>query len=152
MRHPLCLACTLARATHSTGFFPSHDWRKILSAVFRQLWRKVQKNRTSGQTGPVCLMVDDTDFPKRGFQTELIGKVFSHVTHSMILGFKALFLGITDSRSQMLLDFSLVGEEGKKKNYGLKQRLLEPRFFKWHSDESHTAKRIKEYDQSKIVL
>ena len=96
-------------------------------------------------------MVDDTDFPKRGFQTELIGKVFSHVTHSMILGFKALFLGITDSRSQMLLDFSLVGEEGKKKNYGLKQRLLEPRFSKWHSDESHTAKRIKEYDQSKIV-
>ena len=42
----------------------------------------------------------------------------------MILGFKALFLGITDSRSQMLLDFSLVGEEGKKKNYGLKQRQL----------------------------
>ena len=75
MRHPLCLACTLARATHSTGFFPSHDWRKILSAVFRQLWRKVQKNRTSGQTGPVCLMVDDTDFPKRGFQTELIGNI-----------------------------------------------------------------------------
>ena len=129
----------------------SHDWRKILSAVFRQLWRKVQKNRTSGQTGPVCLMFDDTDFPKRGFQTELIGKVFSHVTHSMILGFKALFLGITDGRSQMLLDFSLVGEEGKKKNYGLKQRQLEARFSKEHSDESHTAKRIKEYDQSKIV-
>ena len=82
------------------------------------------RNRASGQTGPVCLMVDDTDFPKRGFQTELIGKVFSHVTHSMILGFKALFLGITDGRSQMLLDFSLVGEEGKKKNYGLKQRQL----------------------------
>ena len=79
-------------------------------------------NRTSGQTGPVCLMVDDTDFPKRGFQTEPIGKVFSHVTHSMILGFKALFLGITDGRSQMLFDFSLVGEEGK--NYGLKQRQL----------------------------
>lgn len=130
----------------------SHDWRKILSAVFRQLWRKVQKNRTSGQTGPVCLMVDDTDFPKRGFQTELIGKVFSHVTHSMILGFKALFLGITDGRSQMLLDFSLVGEEGKKKNYGLKQKQLEARFSKEHSDDSHTAKRIKEYDQSKIAL
>lgn len=130
----------------------SHDWRKIFSAVFRQLWRKVQKNRTSGQTGLVCLMVDDTDFPKRGFLTELIGKVFSHVTHSMILGFKALFLGITDGRSQMLLDFSLVGEEGKKRNYGLKQRQLEARFSKEHSDESHTAKRIKEYDQSKIAL
>lgn len=41
--------------------------------------------------------------------------------NSMILDFKALFLGITDGRSQMLLDFSLVGEEGKKKNYDLKQ-------------------------------
>ena len=72
--------------------------------------------------------------------------------NSMILDFKALFLGITDGRSRMLLDFSLVGEEGKKKNYGLKQKQLEARFSKEHSDESHTAKRIKEYDQSKIAL
>lgn len=72
--------------------------------------------------------------------------------NSMILDFQALFLGITDGRSQMLLDFSLVGEEGKKKNYGLKQKQLEARFSKEHSDESHTAKRIKEYDQSKIAL
>ena len=62
-------------------------------------------------------------------QLQLLGLLmlfpcFTHVTHSMILGFKALFLGITDGRSQMLLDFSLVGEEGKKKNYGLKQRQL----------------------------
>lgn len=41
-------------------------------------------------------MVDDTDYPKRGIQTEMIGKVFSHVEHKMILGFKGLFLGITD--------------------------------------------------------
>lgn len=52
-------------------------------------------------------MVDDTDFPKRGFQTELIGKVYSHVTQAMMLGFKALFLGITDGKTQMLLNFSL---------------------------------------------
>ena len=72
--------------------------------------------------------------------------------NSMILDFKVLFLGITDGRSQMLLDFSLVGEEGKKKNYGLKKKQLEARFSKEHSDDSHTAKRIKEYDQSKISL
>ena len=67
-----------------------------------------------------CFMIRNTS-RNVVFKTELIGKVFSHVTHSMILGFKALFLGITDGRSQMLLDFSLVGEEGKKKNYGLRQ-------------------------------
>ena len=70
-----------------------------------------------------CFMIRNTS-RNVVFQTELIGKVFSHVTHSMIPGFKALFLGITDGRSQMLFDFSLVGEEGKKKNYGLKQRQL----------------------------
>jgi hypothetical protein len=61
-------------------------------------------------------MVDDTDYPKRGIQTELIGKIYSHVTHSMMLGFKGLFIGITDGISQMLLDFALVGEEGKNGN------------------------------------
>ena len=44
----------------------SYDWRRILSTVSWQLWRKTQEKRTSRQTEPVCLMVDDTDFPKRG--------------------------------------------------------------------------------------
>lgn len=71
-------------------------------------------------------MVDDTDYPKRGIQTELIGKIYSHVIHSMMLGFKGLFIGITDGMSQMLLDFALVGEAGKKGNHGLKQNNLTP--------------------------
>ena len=130
----------------------TYDWRKILATVSWQLWRKTQEQRTSEATEPVCLMVDDTDYPKRGIQTELIGKVFSHVTHSMMLGFKALFLGITDGRSQMLIDFALVGEEGKKGNYGLKQKQLDARFSKEHAKNSHTARRIEEYNQSKISL
>ncbi len=130
----------------------TYDWRKILTTVSWQLWRKVQEKRTTEATAPVCLMVDDTDYPKRDVQTELIGKVFSHVTHSMMLGFKALFLGITDGKSQMLIDFALVGEEGKKKNYGLKQKQLDARFSKEHAEESHTAKRIKEYNPSKTLM
>ena len=130
----------------------TYDWRKILTTVSWQLWRKTQEKRTSEATEPVCLMVHDTHYPKRGIQTELIGKVFSHVTHSMMLGFKALFLGITDGRSQMLIDFALVGEEGKKGNYGLRQKQLDARFSKEHAEDSHTAKPVKEYDQSKIAL
>ena len=129
-----------------------YDWRKILAAVSLQLWNKTQEARTSESTGPVCLMVDDTDYPKRGIQTEMIGKIYSHVTHAMILGFKGLFLGITDGVSQILLDFAIVGEEGKKGNYGLKQKQLDARFSKEHDKDSQTAKRIKEYDQSKIAL
>ena len=130
----------------------SYDWRKILSAVSLQLWRKTQQERTTENREPVCLMVDDTDYPKTGIQTELIGKVFSHVTHSMMLGFKGLFIGITDGIGQMLLDFALVGEEGKKGNYGLKQKQLDARFTKDHAESSHTAMRIEEYKQSKIAL
>ena len=104
----------------------SYDWRKILATVTLQLWNKIQEKRTSDSTEPVCLMVDDTDYPKRGIQTELIGKIYSHVIHSMMLGFKGLFIGITDGMSQMLLDFALVGEAGKKGNHGLKQNNLTP--------------------------
>ena len=70
----------------------------------------------------------------------------------MMLGFKGLFIGITDGISQMLLDFALVGEEGKNGNYGLKQKQLDARFSKEHAEGSHTAKRIGEYNQSKSAL
>ena len=130
----------------------SYDWRKILATVSLQLWNKSQEKRTSDSTDPVCLMVDDTDYPKRGIQTELIGKIYSHVTHSMMLGFKGLFIGITDGISQMLLDFAIVGEAGKKGDHGLKQKQLDARFSKEHDKDSHTAKRIGEYSQSKITL
>lgn len=130
----------------------SHDWRKILAAVSRQLWDKSQESRTAPSAQPVCLMVDDTDYPKRGIQTELIGRIYSHVTHSMILGFKGLFVGITDGVSQMLLDFALVGEAGKDGKHGLRQKQLEERFSKEHGEGSHTALRIEEYGRSKIAL
>ncbi len=70
----------------------------------------------------------------------------------MILGFKGLFLGITDGATQMLMDFCLVGEKGKKGTYNLKQKQLDARFKKERNEDSHTAKRIKEYDESKITL
>ena len=121
----------------------SYDWRHILAVVSGQLWSKSQEKRTSDSGEPVCLMVDDTDYPKRGIQTELIGKIYSHVTHSMMLGFKGLFIGITDGIGQILLDFAIVGEAGKKGNHGLKQKQLDARYTKERDKDSHTAKRIE---------
>lgn len=60
-----------------------------------------------------CLNVDDTDLPKTGFKTEMIGRIYSHVHHRSILGFKGLFLCHTDGKTQNMLDFSLHGEESK---------------------------------------
>lgn len=124
-----------------------YDWRKILINITTQLWRKTLASTERDDRTPVCLMVDDTDYPKRGIQTEMIGKVFSHVEHKMILGFKGLFLGITDGATQMLMDFCLVGEKGKKGTYNMKQKQLDARFSKERKEDSHTAKRIQEYDE-----
>lgn len=129
-----------------------YDWRNILINVTTLLWRKTLANTEKDDKTSVCLMVDDTDCPKRGIRTEMIWKVFSHVEHKMILGFKGLFLGITDGGTQMLMDFCLVGEKGKKGTYSLKRKQLDARFTKERKAESHTAKRIKEYDESKIML
>ena len=63
----------------------SYDWRRILAVVSGQLWGKSQKKRTSDSTEPVCLMVDDTDYPKRGIQTELIGKIYHHQPQDRLL-------------------------------------------------------------------
>ena len=46
----------------------------------------------------------------------------------------------------------MLGEKGKKGTYSLKQKQLGARFTKERKAESHTAKRIKEYDESKITL
>lgn len=65
-------------------------------------------------------MVDNTDFRKCGIQTEHIGKGYSPITHTMILGFIVLFLGITDNNAQMLVDNYLIDEKWRKNNYNLK--------------------------------
>ena len=51
-----------------------YDWRKILANITTQLWRKTQANTERDANTPVCLMVDDTDYPKRGVRTEMIGR------------------------------------------------------------------------------
>ncbi len=56
-----------------------YDWRKILANITIQLWRKTQASTERDANTPVCLMVDDTDYQKRGIRTEMIGKVLPHV-------------------------------------------------------------------------
>ena len=106
------------------------DWRKILYSSATRLWPKIRREGAGSASGTVCLMVDDTEFPKRGVHTEAIGKVFSHVTHKI----------------------ALVGEKGKKGDHGLKKEQLEARLSKDRRKGCATEARLKEYDQSKIAL
>lgn len=130
----------------------TYDWRKILSTISIRLWKKAHTCSEHPSERPVCLMIDDTDYPKTGLCAEKLGKVFSHVEHKMIAGYKGLFLGITDGVSQMLLDFCILGEKGKNGTYSMKQSQLDKQFYKERNEDSPVQKRIQEYDESKIKL
>ena len=130
----------------------SFDWRRIMNHITKQLWKRVCDR--SDHTGfPVCVIVDDTDYPKRGLCSEKIGRVFSHVSHKMILGFKSLVLAISDGRSQMVIDCELIGEPGKNGNHSMTEKEIAGRYDKKKRDaESAAAKRIENYTKSKIEL
>ena len=127
------------------------NWRGILYSVVRQLYTRITRN-TNLNSETKCLIIDDTELPKRGFKMEKIGKVFSHGKMKSILGFKAMFLCLTDGVSQFLLDFSLHGEEGKKKGrpQGLSIKEAGARYAKPHSEYERISGRSEEYLQSKI--
>lgn len=127
------------------------DWRKLMCHIVCQLWTKVII-RSDHKSDDTCLMVDDTDFPKTGRRMENIGRVHSHLEHRSILGFKALFLGITDGISQMLLDFAILGEKGRKGNYGMSGKELSRRYTIERDDDIAIQRRIDEYSMSKIDL
>lgn len=127
------------------------NWRKLLYHINLQLWNKIQ-TRSDHKEGTTCLIFDDTDYPKTGRRIENIGRVHSHLMHKSILGFKALFMGITDGTSQMLLDYALLGEKGSKGNYGMSNKELNRRFTKERDDEIALEERIEEYSMSKIDL
>lgn len=130
---------------------PKIDWRKLVYYLNLQLWSKV-KVRSEHKERLTCLIVDDTDFPKTGRCIENIGRVHSHVQNKCILGFKALFLAITNGTSQLILDFALLGEKGKKGNYGMSDKELQQRFTKKRDDEDALQERIKEYSTKNTEL
>lgn len=130
---------------------PNLDWRKVMYHINLQLWNKVAV-RSEHRNLTTCLMIDDTDFPKTGRQMEVIGRIYSHLAHKSIVGYKALFLGITDGKSQMLLDFALVGEKGKKGNHGMSEKELANRFTKKRDEDDAIQDRLAEYTLSKIEL
>ena len=124
-------------------------WRKLLYAMNLQLLKKVHRS-TMSHDKPVCLIIDDTDAPKSGKKSELIGKVFSHIQHKSILGYKCLTLLLSDGMSQMLLDFSLHGEEGKTPNreQGLTDKERNCRYNENHTGQE-VGERIGEYTMKK---
>ena len=130
----------------------SIDWRNLAYSINKQLLRKVEKNSDQTNSSPRCLIIDDTDLPKTGRQIELVSKIFSHVTHTVNLGFKGLFMGYHDGKSFYSLDFSLHGEKGKNQNkpYGLTPAQIKKRYSKKRPTLSKGGERVDDYFLSKI--
>lgn len=129
------------------------DWRMILYRINRQLLNKlIVRSDSANSSDPVCLIIDDTDLPKTGTKIEKMGRIFSHVTHSSLLGFKALFLCRTDGKTQTVLDFSLHGEEGRRPDrpYGMTKKQIERQYSKVRNQNQAVTNRMGEYTQSKI--
>jgi len=128
------------------------DWRNLAYSLNMQLIRKVQKGSDLDNSNPRCLIIDDTDLPKTGRYIELIGKIFSHVTHTTNFGFKGLFMGFHDGKSFFSLDFSLHGEKGKNQNkpYGLTPAQSKKRFSKKRHKSSKGSERANDFFLSKI--
>lgn len=129
---------------------PDIDWRKALWHISVQLWNRIHL-RSDHKSEDVCLILDDTDHEKTGRTIERIGRVHSHLAHKAVLGFKCLCMAVTDGVSQILLDFAIVGEKGKKGNYGMSAKELQRRHTTDHDSEV-LSQRGKEYDMSKIEL
>lgn len=129
---------------------PSIDWRKALWHISVQLWRRIHL-RSDHKCDDACLILDDTDHEKTGRTIERIGRVHSHLAHKAVLGFKCLCMAVTDGVSQVLLDLAIIGEKGKKGNYGLSEKELDRRHATEH-DSDVLRQREKEYDMSKIEL
>lgn len=130
------------------------NWRKFLNSVVKKYIKIVEeKAEPSQQQLLKCFIVDDTTCEKTGKRIEMIGRVFDHVVHKSILGFKFLVLGYWDGKSFLPVDFSIHGEKGKNpdKPQGMKKKDLKKRFQMQRPEETCPAsERVDEYFMSKL--
>ena len=84
----------------------SISWRKVIGQINHRIIKKIEQSGTQDTDLPRCLIVDDTDLKKTGKGIEHVSRIWSHVAHSAVLGFKGLFLGYWDSKTFLGIDFS----------------------------------------------
>ena len=130
-------------------------WRLILWHVAMRFIQITESNRVLDEKSkPRYLIFDDTTLAKTGKKIERIGKVYDHVDHRTVLGFKQLIMLYWDGKSSIPLDFSLHSEQGNRQThpYGMTKKDLRKQFKKKRVKESETRSRLEELDYSKIWM
>jgi hypothetical protein len=74
-------------------------------------------------------VIDDTDIEKSGRTFEGIGKIYSHLIHCFLFGYKMLTLCLWDGKSLIPCGLSL-HRENKKNEYGLNKKRQKRQFRK----------------------
>jgi hypothetical protein len=100
---------------------PLVDWKSILLAFARQFLRCVSERGEPDKKAVKCFVIDDTDIEKSGRTFEGISRIFSHVTHGFLFGYKMLTLCLWDGKSLISCGLSL-HRENKKNEYGLNKK------------------------------
>jgi hypothetical protein len=131
---------------------PMTDWRALVLVMILQFETLKQRSKATVTKGTKCFIADDTAFAKRGKTLEGISRIWDHVFHRSILGFKGLFLAYWDGLNFIPIDFSLHNEKGKnpEKPFGLNPVELKARYRKDRSDNSPGASRLSEIRSSKV--
>ena len=91
---------------------PSYNWRALQMRIALILSEKISKLTTNRRK---FLIVDDSLYSRdRSKHTEMLSRVFDHVSQTFGLGFQYLNLCWTDGTTTLPCDFALVGAARKK--------------------------------------
>lgn len=132
---------------------PMINWRTILMMIFLRFEHLAKKNKSVIQGLVRCLIADDTTLPKRGKHIEGISRVWDHVFHRSVLGFKGLFLALSDGKSFLPFDFSMHNEKGKnpQKPFGMEKKDLKARYDKPRNENAPGLQRKQTLIDSKVA-
>ena len=125
------------------------DWRRLLLRMCVRFFAILRKEHAEETEQPRCYIIDDTTLEKTGISIEGISRVFDHVRHKCVPGFKELILAYFDGRTTIPVDFSLHREKGKEKNYGLSDEERERQFSKSRDENNPDHVRYRELDMKK---
>jgi predicted nucleic acid-binding Zn finger protein len=126
-------------------------WRMVLW-LFATKFKALTEQEGEPGRSPRCMVFDDTLLEKTGKKIEKVSRMWDHVSHRFVLGFKLLLLGYWEGTSFIPLDFSLHRERGKNKEkpFGLTKKEFKKQYKKGRERGGFANERCREADQSKI--
>lgn len=127
------------------------NWRTLLLRMSVR-FMGIIKEESAKETGtPHCFILDDTTLEKTGTFIEGISRVYDHVVHKCVLGYKLLLLAYCDGRSSIPVDFSLHREKGKSGNFGLNAEERKGQYSKARIESDADHARFNELDTDKLT-